>query len=127
MAYPQNQQFPYQYGQQQFQTRANLKILPVSNRQEANCTQVDYSGVPTFFYNQSTGEIYKKQFDIQTGLATFQDYVKSDKPILNENEPLNSNSYKEDINTILSRIDGLEETLKKLIKIEEPKGVKNAK
>lgn len=129
MTYPQQQQqqFPYQYGQQQFQPRVNLKILPVTNRQEANSTQVDYSGVPTFFYNQTTGEIYKKQFDIQTGLATFQEYVKSDKPILNENEPISSNTYKEDINAILSRIDGLEETLKKLIRTDEPKGVKNAK
>ena len=118
MTYPQ-QQFN-QYGQQPYQQQFrplnnNLKIIPVTNRQEANSTQVDYSGVPTFFYNQTTGEIYKKQFDIQTGLATFQEYVKSDKPILNENEPISSNSYKEDINAILSRIDGLEDTLKKLI------------
>jgi hypothetical protein len=124
MTYPQ-QQFN-QYGQQQpyqFQ-RPNLKIIPVTNRQEANSTQVDYSGVPTFFYNQTTGEIYKKQFDIQTGLATFQEYVKSDKPILNENEVLSSNTYKEELNAIMSRIDGLEETIRKMF---EPKGVKNAK
>lgn len=129
MTYPQQQfnQYGQQPYQQQFRPLNNLKIIPVTNRQEANSTQVDYSGVPTFFYNQTTGEIYKKQFDIQTGLATFQEYVKSDKPILNESEPISSNSYKEDINAILSRIDGLEETLKKLIKIEEPKGVKNAK
>ena len=130
MTYPQQTQNFNQYGQpyqQQFQPRVNLKILPVTNRQEANSTQVDYSGVPTFFYNQTTGEIYKKQFDIQTGLATFQEYVKSDKPILNENEPSNSNSYKEELNAIFGKIDGLEETIKKLVKVEEPKGVKNAK
>ena len=121
MTYPQ-QQFN-QYGQQQpyqFRPTNNLKIIPVTNRQEANSTQVDYSGLPTFFYNQTTGEIYKKQFDVSTGLATFQDYVKSDKPILNENEGLGG----KDINAIMSRLDGLEETLKKMF---EPKGVKNAK
>lgn len=129
MTYPQQQfnQYGQQPYQQQFRPLNNLKIIPVTNRQEANSTQVDYSGVPTFFYNQTTGEIYKKQFDIQTGLATFQEYVKSDKPILNENEVLGSNTYKEELNAIMSRLDGLEETLKKLIKIEEPKGVKNAK
>ena len=129
MTYPQQQfnQYGQQPYQQQFRPLNNLKIVPVTNRQEANCTQVDYSGVPTFFYNQSTGEVYKKQFDIQTGLATFQDYVKSDKPILDEKEQISNNLSKEDLNAIMSRLDGLEETLKKLIKIEEPKGVKNAK
>ena len=130
MTYPQQTQNFNQYGQpyqQQFQPRVNLKILPVTNRQEANSTQVDYSGVPTFFYNQTTGEIYKKQFDIQTGLATFQEFKRSGEPFIGENDSTDSNLSKEDLNAILSRIDGLEETLKKLIKIEEPKGVKNAK
>lgn len=130
MTYPQ-QNFN-QYNQQQFnqpyqRPLNNLKIIPVTNRQEANCTQVDYSGIPTFFYNQTTGEIYKKQFDVQTGLATFQDYVKSDKPILDEKEQVSNNLSKEDLNAIMSRLDGLEETIKKLVKIDEPKGVKNAK
>lgn len=127
MTYPQQNYNPYgqqQPYQQPFRPTNNLKIIPVTNKQEANSTQVDYSGVPTFFYNQTTGEIYKKQFDISTGLATFQDYVKSDKPILNENEVLSSDTYKEELNAIMSRLDGLEETLKKMF---EPKGVKNAK
>lgn len=125
MTYPQQQNFN-QYGQP-YQFKPNLKIIPVTNRQEANSTQVDYSGVPTFFYNQTTGEIYKKQFDVSTGLATFHEFVKSDKPYLEENEPLNSNSYKEELNAILSRLDGLELTIEKLVKFQEPKGVKNAK
>lgn len=125
MSYPQ-QQLPYgqQPYQQQFRPLNNLKIIPVTNRQEANSTQVDYSGVPIFFYNQTTGEIYKKQFDISTGLATFHEFVKSDKPISNENDVLNSNSYKDELNAIMIRIDGLEETIRKMF---EPKGVKNAK
>jgi hypothetical protein len=123
MSYP--QQNLNQYGQPyQLRPLNNLKIIPVTNRQEATSMQVDYSGVPTFFYNQSTGEIYKKQFDVSTGLATFHEFVKSDKPYLEENEPLNSNSYKEELNAIYGKIDGLEETIRKMF---EPKGVKNAK
>lgn len=124
MTYPQQQQYPYQYGQQQqFNQFRQLKIIPVTNRAEANSTQVDYSGVPTFFYNQTTGEIYKKQFDINTGLATFQDYKRtepSDEPITKEITYLDMETYQENYNALMSKLDGL-------YSIVKDKGVKNAK
>ena len=122
------QQQPQQYGyypqQQQFnQFRQQLKMIPVTNRAEADSTQVDYSGTPTFFYNQSTGEIYKKQFDIQTGLATFQEYIKSEPSVHAETKEtiyLDMETYKEDYNALMGKLDGLYSIVKK-------EGVKNAK
>ena len=115
-------QQPYQYGMQR-----QSRIIPITNRQEANSTQVDYNGVPTFFYNQSTGEIYKKQFDIATGLATFQEYTLTGSPISNENTPIGNITYKDELNAIYGKIDGLEQTIKDLLKIDDVKGAKNAK
>lgn len=115
-------QQPYQYGMQR-----QLRIIPITNKQEANSTQVDYNGVPTFFYNQSTGEIYKKQFDISTGLATFQEYTLTGSPISNENTQTGNITYKDELNAIYGKIDGLEQTIKELLKIDDVKGAKNAK
>ena len=125
------QQQPQQYGyypqqQQSFNQFRQLKMIPVTNISEAHSTQVDYTGTPTFFYNQSTGEIYKKKFDISTGLATFQEFVKAEPSvheISNEITYLDMETYKKDYNALTDKLDGLELTLQKLVKSEG----KNAK
>ena len=43
---------------QQQTVQLGFKTLPVTNREEANATQVDINGTPTFFYNQAKNEIY---------------------------------------------------------------------
>ena len=116
------QQQPQQYGYYPQQIR-QLKMIPVTNRAEANSTPIDYSGTPTFFYNQSTGEIYKKQFDISTGLATFQEFIKSEPSEhteTNETTYLDMETYREDYNALMGKLDGLYSIVKE-------KGVKNAK
>lgn len=60
MAYPFQQQYPYQRINQ-------LRIIPVSNIMEANATPVE-SYDPIFFYNKAENVIYKKQID-STGAA----------------------------------------------------------
>lgn len=114
------------YNQQYTQQNRFLKMIPVTNRVEADSTQVDYSGTPTFFYNQTTGEIYKKQFDIQTGLATFQEFKRIEPSELAETKEttyLDMETYKRDYDALYGKIDGLELTIQKLIKSEG----KNAK
>lgn len=114
------------YPQQNFNQLRQLKMIPVTNRAEANSTQVDYSGIPTFFYNQTTGEIYKKQFDINTGLATFQDFKRVEPSELAETKEttyLDMETYTKNYNALSDKIDGLELSIQKLIKLEG----KNAK
>lgn len=49
-----------------------LVTIPVTDIAEANAYRVDLNGTPTFFYNQSTKEIYLKRTNTQTGTADFE-------------------------------------------------------
>ena len=103
------------------------KALPVTSEAEMNTYTVDFNGMPTYFHNQATNEIYVKQFDIRTGLTTTQKYIKFEhdsKPVSESKEEINKNIYEEDFNALNERLDGLERLIKN-INIE--KGVKNAK
>lgn len=57
------------YDTQQYQQynqpmqQQGYRMIPVTNEQEANATQVDLSGNPIFFYNKGMNEIYIKQFN----------------------------------------------------------------
>ena len=132
-----NRQFNTVPGTQMFnpslQQQNVLRMLAVTNKEEANATPVEFNGVPTFFYNQSTNEIYKKQFDINSGLAVLQEFKKSEplpEPISKENEVLSINPYENDFKALNDKIDGLQKTFESYIHAQVPhdvKGVKNAK
>ena len=112
---------------QQFRQQTFYKALPVASEAEMNTYTVDFNGMPTYFHNQSTNEIYVKQFDIRTGLTTIQKYIKLEhdsKPVNESKEETNINLYEKDFNALNERLDGLEKLIKN-INIE--KGVKNAK
>lgn len=103
----QNYTYPYYYPQrqdnyQQFtpQVQQGYRMIPVSDIAEANATTVDTNGQPTFFYNKGKGEIYLKQFDINTGGAMFQRFQLAIAP--NENTvSLNTLNDKLDAITLL--------------------------
>lgn len=92
-----------------------LKAFFVSNKDEANATPIDVSGNPNFFYNRGLNEIYVKQFDVKTGITTFQKFVKTENETEEKSDP-----YKEQFDLITKRLDEMQEKL-------EQKDVKNAK
>ena len=97
------------------------KALPIANEAEMNNYTVDFNGTPTYFHNQMTNEIYVRQFDIRTGLTTSQKFVRfetSNKPIEESKEENKKDVFKEELDTIYGKLNGLEE------KINDIKGVK---
>ena len=116
--------------QPQFARPMFYKALPIANEAEMNNYTVDFNGMPTYFHNQATNEIYVKQFDIRTGLTSTQKFVKfepSSKPNLESKEENNIDLYKKDFEALNGRLNGLEKMIENLNKKEDIKGVKNAK
>ena len=110
-SYPYNN--PYQnrlaaMEQQNYQSaQFYFKMMPVSNIEEANATPVDtLNGMPSFFYNRATNEIYMKQFNSNSGGAIFQTYK------LQAMEAKQPNSYEIELKSINEKIDGLYSLLK---------------
>ena len=120
-------QQPQQYGNYR---PMFYKALPIANEAEMNNYTVDFNGMPTYFHNQATNEIFVRQFDFRTGLTTTQKFVKSEpssKPNLESKEKNNRDLYKEELNAIYGKIDGLQEAIKNISRNNDIKGVKNAK
>ncbi len=116
--------------QPQFARSMFYKALPIANEAEMNTYTVDFNGMPTYFHNQATNEIYVKQFDIRTGLTTTQKFIKSEgnnKPNLESKEENNIDLYKKDVDALNGRLNSLEKMIDNLNKKEDIKGVKNAK
>jgi hypothetical protein len=117
--------------QPQFRPQMSFyKALPVTSEAEMNTYTVDFNGMPTYFHNQATNEIFVRKFDFRTGLTTTQKFVKSEpssKPNLESKEENNIDLYKEELNAIYGKIDGLQEAIKNISRNNDIKGVKNAK
>ena len=108
------------------QFRPQYRAIPVSSEAEINSVTVDFNGMPTYFHNQVTNEIFVKQFDMKTGITTLHKYIKFEgdsKPNNESKNESNINLYKKDFNALNERIDGLKQMIEK-INIKE---VKNAK
>ena len=108
--YPYRQNYTQPYNQ-------GFKVIPIANESELNNITVDYMGVPSYFHNQSTNEIFIKQFDIRTGITNLQKFIKSDgagHEISHAKEQESIDLYKEQINSINDRIDGLKEIIEKM-------------
>lgn len=112
------------------QMQSIYKALPVTSEAEMNTYTVDFNGMPTYFHNQATNEIYVKQFDIRTGLTTTQKFIKFEgdsKPISESKIENNKDIYKEDFEAINGRLNGLQKMIENLQRKEDIKGVKNVK
>lgn len=114
------QQYP-QFASQQPQV--GFKTLPVTNKEEANATQVDINGTPTFFYNQAKNEIYIKRINLNTGLAEFLIFRRLDEPLSEVNVSGNMFSYEKELQALNEKLDTLHSILTQNKKAE----VKNAK
>ena len=112
------------YNQYQQNRQMFYKAIPIANESDMNNITVDFNGTPTYFHNQMTNEIYVRQFDIRTGLTTTQKFVRfepSNKPIEESKQENSKDVFKEELDAIYGKINGLEE------KLNDIKGVKNAK
>lgn len=105
-----------QYQQYSQPIQQGYRVIPVSNEQEANATQVDLSGNPIFFYNKGKNEVYIKQFNQLTGLADFQRFALATMPVNEINEEKGLVDYTERLNVIESKLDSLIATNKKGVK-----------
>ena len=137
------QNYTNQLQQQQATQQHPIRVILVSNEEEAKATPADQSGNPIIFLNKSLNKIYLKQLNPQTQAAPLQ--VFSAEIINDNNEVLNP--YQKDFNTIIEGINGLYRRIDPLIQqaqqsittqppiMTEPeeystpksKGVKNAK
>lgn len=101
-----NQNYNNQFAAQQQQALQNpIKVILVSNEDEAKATPADSSGNPTFFYNKSMNKIYLKQINPQTGAAPLQIFNAeiTEEPV----KEVQANPYQKDFNTIIEGINGL--------------------
>ena len=115
---------PYMPQLQQIQQQRQpnfLKMIAVTNREEANATPVEFNGVPMFFFNQNSNEIYLKQFDIATG-GKLETYRKIDT-VAEPEKVVEQPNYKE-LNT---KIDEIHALLATVLEQQADKGGKNAK
>lgn len=103
------------------------KAMPVASEAEMNTYTVDFNGMPTYFHNQATNEIYVRQFDIRTGLTTTQKFIKFEadsKPVNESKDEDNISLFKKDFSVLNGRLNSLEKMIEDL---KDIKGVKNAK
>lgn len=111
------------------QQNNTIKVYFVTNKQEANSIIPDPNGTPLFFFNKGSNEIYIKQVNNETGLATFKEYKEvqpTDKPTDEKKDKESVNLYKKDFDALNDKIDDLKSIVENLTVIEV-KGNKNAK
>lgn len=92
--------------QQMQQTQQHpIRVVLVSNEEEAKATPADTNGNPLFFYNKSMNKVYLKQINPQTGAAPLQIF-NLEQPKIEDNiktQPDEMMRY----NNIMTGIEGL--------------------
>lgn len=56
--------------------RQGFMCIPVTCREQVVATQIPFDGSTTFFVDTAAGMIYAKTFDLNTGAAPIQEYVR---------------------------------------------------
>lgn len=56
--------------------RQGFTCIPVTCREQVVATQIPFDGSTTFFVDTAAGMIYAKTFDLNTGAAPIQEYVR---------------------------------------------------
>ena len=80
---------------------------PVSSREEAQATAADFSGAPMVFLDIAHRRFYVKQWNMQTGMADFEDYG----PVI-EQRPAAPEYV--NVHTFQSELDKLREEINKI-------------
>lgn len=80
---------------------------PVSSREEAQATAADFSGAPMVFLDRAHRRVYVKQWNMQTGMADFEDYG----PVIEQRpaapEYVNIHTFQSELDKLRSEIAGL--------------------
>lgn len=103
-----------------------LKMIAVTNKEEATATPVEFNGVPMFFFNQNTNEIYLKQFDIVTG-GKLETYRKVDAKEEEKTQEVKQPVSNEEFKALNGKIDELKSLIATVLEQQADKGGKNAK
>lgn len=101
-----NQQRFQQQNQNTVQTQC-FSIIPVTSEQEATAYRVDMFGMPTFFYNSATNEVYLKRINTQNGNADFIKFARIEKANNIYNEQIETNEYMNKLNSIEHKLNCL--------------------
>lgn len=125
--------------QQQNQNNQNLpmRVVLISNDDEAKAIPADHNGNPTFFYNKSANKIFIKQINPQTMEARIQTFKAEPSPDSNiktqPDELMRYQTVIEGINGLYRELQSIKEGISTqppiMTEIEEikEKGSKNAK
>lgn len=81
-----------------------IRVILVSNEEEAKATPAESNGNPILFYNKSQNKVYLKQINPQTGAAPLQIFSADMQTEVN---PQPANPFQKDFNTIIEGINGL--------------------
>ena len=81
-----------------------IRVILVSNEEEAKATPAESNGNPILFYNKSQNKVYLKQINPQTGAAPLQIF-SADTVNEQANQPVDP--YQKQYNTIIEGINGL--------------------
>lgn len=128
------------YANQQMQNQTTqsipLRVLLVSNEEEAKATPADLNGNPTFFYNKSANKVYIKQINPQTGAAPLRIFNAEQTPDTNIKTQPDEVMTEQHYNTIIEGINGIYRMLAPLLPqnnistqppiMEEPKKAKTS-
>ena len=112
--YPQTQQTPTVYPQQQQSQLFYLKGRPVSSIEEARAMGIDFDGSVFFFPDLANKRIYTKQIN-QDGTATLNMYELKNEPVFN------ASSYitREEFEAVISQLR--QPVYSQPVQTEEPK------
>ena len=81
-----------------------IRVILVSNEEDAKATPAESNGNPILFYNKSQNKVYLKQINPQTGAAPLQIF-SADAVNEQVNQPVDP--YQKQYNTIIEGINGL--------------------
>lgn len=80
---------------------------PVSSREEAQATAADFSGAPMVFLDRAHRRVYVKQWNMQTGMADFEDY----EPVIEQRpaapEYVNLHTFQSELDKLRAEINAM--------------------
>lgn len=106
----QPQQMPQTAQQPQ---RQGFLCLPVTSKQEAEVYQIPFDGSTVYFVDTSSGNLYAKTFDFNTGKAPVTTYAKEEEKIIQY-------ATMEDIDTLRAELEAIKKPRKKAVTTDEP-------
>lgn len=104
-------QLSSEYNQpQQAALSNNTQVRYVNSEQEARDAQIPMNGLPYFFINRNTGEIYSKRLDYNTGGFPFTIYREVSTPVVQKQEYVTVSQFEDRMRQLESMINSQKPT-----------------